>query len=51
MGGQFVAPGSIREDGATYGTQQDKQAFVRAFVNGKLPQLPDYIVEADRRSA
>ncbi|WP_338687739.1 AAA family ATPase [Bradyrhizobium sp. 26S5] len=44
-GGQFVAPGSIREDGATYGTQADKQNFVRAVVGGKLPTLPDYIVE------
>ncbi len=44
-GGQFVAPGSIREDGATYGTQADKQAFVRAVVGGKMPELPGYIVE------
>ncbi|MGY3589004.1 hypothetical protein ACVIGB_002041 [Bradyrhizobium sp. USDA 4341] len=44
-GGQFVGPGSIREDGATYGTQADKQAFVRAFVGGQLPTLPDYVVE------
>ncbi|CCD99988.1 AAA family ATPase [Bradyrhizobium sp. STM 3809] len=45
VGGQFVGPGSIREDGKTYGSAADRDAFVRAFMTGKLPPLPDYVVE------
>ncbi|MGJ4947308.1 AAA family ATPase [Bradyrhizobium sp. HKCCYLS20291] len=45
IGGQFVGPGSIREDGATYGNTADRDDFVRAFMTGKLPPLPNYIVE------
>lgn len=44
-GGQFVGPGSIREDGATYGTEKDKARFLKAIVLKTLPQLPEQIVE------
>jgi hypothetical protein len=43
--GQFVAPGSIREDGKSYGTRADLAAFCRAVASKKLPTLPPYIVE------
>jgi hypothetical protein len=41
--GQYVAPGSIREDGKTYGTKKDMLNFVRAYTRGTLPDLPDHI--------
>lgn len=44
-GGQFVAPGSIREDGATYGSDNDRLSFLRAITGGKIPTLPEEIVE------
>lgn len=44
-GGQFIAPGSIREDGKRYGNQDGLKAFVDAYVAGTIPPLPDYIVE------
>ncbi|KYK45278.1 hypothetical protein A1D31_35145, partial [Bradyrhizobium liaoningense] len=44
-GGQFVAPGSVREDGKRYGDQAALRAFVDAYTNGSIPPLPDYIVE------
>lgn len=44
-GGQFVAPGSIREDGKTYGSDADRINFLRAITSGKIPQLPSEIVE------
>jgi hypothetical protein len=43
-GGQYVSPGSIREDGKTYGTPQDAKAFRIAYRNNTLPELPDHIV-------
>ncbi|OAF14111.1 AAA family ATPase [Bradyrhizobium neotropicale] len=43
--GQFVAPSSIRADGAAYGSDEDRIKFLRAVVSGKLPQLPQEIVE------
>ncbi len=44
-GGQFVGPGSIREDGKTYGTNTDKFNFLRA-VNAKaIPTLPGFIAD------
>lgn len=45
IGGQFVAPGSIREDGKTYGTEKDLAAFCRAIVNKTLPPLPGFVRE------
>src|SRR5262249_42898054 len=44
-GGQIVGPGSIREDGKTYGTDQDRIAFLRAIAGRTLKPLPDAIVE------
>lgn len=44
-GGQFVAPGSLREDGKRYGDQAALKAFIEAYTNGTIPPLPDYIVE------
>ncbi|MGY8635847.1 AAA family ATPase [Bradyrhizobium sp. 14AA] len=45
QGGQFVGPGSIREDGKTYGSDADRLNFLRAITSGKIPRLPDEIVE------
>lgn len=45
VGGQYIAPGSMREDGKTYGTKKDLIAFARAYVHGTLPQLPDHVAE------
>lgn len=44
-GGQFVAPGSIREDGKAYGTRADLAAFCRAVTSKQLPPLPTFITE------
>jgi hypothetical protein len=44
-GGQFVAPGSIREDGKTYGDSKTLKDFIAAYTAGTIPPLPDYIVE------
>lgn len=44
-GGQFVAPGSIREDGKTYGTEKDFVAFCKAMSTKALPELPSFIAE------
>jgi hypothetical protein len=44
-GGQFVAPGSIREDGKRYGDQAALKAFIEAYKAVTIPPLPDYIVE------
>lgn len=44
-GGQYIAPGSIREDGKTYGSKKDLMAFGNAYRDGTLPELPDHIVE------
>lgn len=49
--GQFVAPGSIREDGATYGSDNDRLNFLRAITGGKIPTLPEEIVELIGTSA
>ena len=43
IGGQYIAPGSMREDGKTYGTKKDLIAFARAYVHGTLPELPDHV--------
>jgi hypothetical protein len=45
VGGQYIAPGSIREDGKTYGTRKDLIAFLRAYTQSALPELPGHIVE------
>jgi hypothetical protein len=45
-GGQFVAPGSIREDGKTYGNHDNLIQFLRAYHSNNIPQLPNFIVEA-----
>lgn len=44
-GGQYVSPGSIRQDGKTYGTRKDLIAFLQAYTQGKLPELPDHVAE------
>ncbi|WP_439368517.1 AAA family ATPase [Bradyrhizobium sp. DASA03120] len=44
-GGQFVAPGSVRENGKTYGDTKTLNAFIAAYTAGTIPPLPDYIVE------
>lgn len=43
VGGQVVAPGSIREDGKTYGSKDDLLRFLRAFTSKSLPELPDFV--------
>jgi hypothetical protein len=43
VGGQYIAPGSIREDGKTYGTKADARAFRTAYRDGTLPELPDHV--------
>jgi len=45
-GGQVVAPGSIREDGKTYGDANDLTRFLRAFKSDSLPELPGFIRDA-----
>jgi len=45
VGGQYVAPGSVREDGKSYGTRKDLIAFLRAYTQATLPELPAHIVE------
>lgn len=44
-GGQFVAPGSIRVDGKTYGTNDDKLNFLRAIHRREIPTIPEFIAE------
>jgi hypothetical protein len=44
-GGQFVAPGSMRVDGKTYGTNDDKLNFLRAIHANTIPTIPEFIVE------
>lgn len=44
-GGQYIAPGSIREDGKTYGTKKDLVAFLKAHMAGSLPALPEHVAE------
>lgn len=44
-GGQCVAPGSIREDGKTYGTKKHLIALRDAIRDGTLPTLPDHVAE------
>ncbi|MDZ7883038.1 MAG: AAA family ATPase [Mycobacterium sp.] len=44
-GGQYISPGSIRQDGKTYGTRKDMLAFLRAYMQGTLPKLPDHVAE------
>lgn len=43
-GGQIVAPGSMLDDGRSYGTRDDLVRFLRAFLNNSLPALPEYVV-------
>jgi hypothetical protein len=43
--GQYIAPGSMREDGKCYGAQKDAIRFLRAYTHGTLPELPSHIVE------
>jgi hypothetical protein len=45
VGGQYIAPGSIREDGKTYGGQKDLIRFLRAYTQGILPPVPAHIVD------
>ncbi len=46
-GGQFVAPGAIREDGKTYGDKDTRIALARAIAKTStaLPTLPDAVAE------
>lgn len=44
-GGQYIAPGSIREDGKRYGDRKHTIEFIRAYARGTLPTLPQHIVE------
>lgn len=45
VGGQYVAPGSVREDGKSYGTRKDLIAFLRAYTQATLPEMPAHVVE------
>lgn len=51
VGGQVVAPGSIREDGKTYGSKDDLLRFLRAFTSNSLPELPSFVRNAIGNSA
>jgi hypothetical protein len=44
-GGQIVAPGSMLDDGRSYGTRDDLVKFLRAFVRKTFPTPPEYLVE------
>ena len=44
-GGQIVAPGSLLDDGRSYGTRDDLVRFLRAFVNKSFPTVPGYVTE------
>jgi hypothetical protein len=44
-GGQIVAPGSMLDDGRSYGTRDDLIRFLRAYVAKSFPAVPDYISE------
>jgi hypothetical protein len=44
-GGQIVAPGSMLDDGRSYGTRDYLVQFMRAFVNKSFPPPPGYITE------
>src|SRR5262245_8993264 len=44
-GGQYISPGSIREDGKTYGTKADMKAFMQAYQQDALPELPEHVAE------
>jgi len=44
-GGQIVAPGSMLEDGRSYGTRKDLGALLRALINKTLPEPPVYVRE------
>jgi hypothetical protein len=44
-GGQIIAPGSLLEDGRSYGTKNDLGAFMRAIFNKTLPTPPQYLTE------
>ena len=45
MGGQTVAPGSWREDGKRYGSDQDFARFCRAIVSKSLVPVPQFMVD------
>lgn len=42
-GGQIVAPGSLLDDGRSYGTKADLGKFMRAIVHKTLPLPPEYL--------
>ncbi|UPK02836.1 AAA family ATPase [Bradyrhizobium sp. 170] len=42
-GGQIVAPGSLLDDGRSYGTRDDLVRFLRAYVNKTIPEVPEFI--------
>jgi hypothetical protein len=44
-GGQIVAPGSMLDDGRSYGTRDDLGRFMRAIVHKTLPTPPQYLTE------
>lgn len=44
-GGQIVAPGSLLDDGRSYGTRDDLFAFLRAYTGRKLPEPPPFLRE------
>ena len=54
-GGQCVAPGAIREDGASYSSQDGTPDLIEAFKAGTIPLLPALVAkvlrEAQSRSA
>jgi hypothetical protein len=43
--GQIVAPGSMLDDGRSYGTRDDLVQFLRAFHSNAFPTLPEYITK------
>lgn len=45
VGGQFVAPGSLLENGKSYGSDEDRINFLRCIANKTLKPLPERLVE------
>jgi hypothetical protein len=44
-GGQIVAPGSMLDDGRSYGTREDLFRFLRSYVRNKIPAAPAFITK------
>jgi hypothetical protein len=50
-GGQIVAPGSMLDDGRSYGTREDLFRFLRSYAHNTIPEAPAFITELIGASA